>query len=106
MRAHTHTFRNCTPLSGSANPRATPLPNTIINGGRAFAKAQHKSNLPHPGPDDVGKAALKQSLLDGEGMAVDDVDGAVEVFMQAGDALLFSDAIAHGSARRVNEGYR
>lgn len=54
----------------------------------------------------MGKAALKQSLLDGEGMAVDDVDGAVEVFMQAGDALLFSDAIAHGSARRVNEGYR
>lgn len=62
--------------------------------------------MPHPGPDDAGKAALKQSLLDGEGMAVDEVDGAVEVFMQAGDALLFSDAIAHGSARRVNAGYR
>lgn len=38
--------------------------------------------------------------------SVDDVEGAVEVHLNAGDALLFVDAIAHGSARRVNPGER
>lgn len=28
------------------------------------------------------------------------------MFMRAGDALLFSDATAHGSAKRINEGVR
>ena len=32
--------------------------------------------------------------------------GMQEVDMEAGDALLFTDAITHGSARRVNEGER
>eukprot|EP01048_Picozoa_sp_COSAG05_P003910 COSAG05_NODE_192_length_14608_cov_6.266386_11_plen_100_part_00 len=66
----------------------------------------HKSNLPHPGPNEDGKAALKQALSEGQGMAVDGHPGAVEVFMQKGDALLFTDAVAHGSARRINEGFR
>ena len=39
-------------------------------------------------------------------MTVDTVEGAVEVTMQAGDALLFVDAICHGASPRVNEGQR
>ena len=41
-----------------------------------------------------------------EGATVEGIEGAVEVHMQAGDAILFVDGIAHGSARRVNEGER
>lgn len=36
----------------------------------------------------------------------EDVEGAVEVHLRAGDALLFVDALAHGSAARVNPGER
>ena len=37
---------------------------------------------------------------------VDGVDGAVEIHLKAGDALLFVDRISHGSAERVNAGER
>ncbi|MBP6508329.1 MAG: hypothetical protein KA257_12260, partial [Opitutaceae bacterium] len=38
--------------------------------------------------------------------SVDGVPGAIEAHMQAGDALVFVDAMSHGSARRVNAGER
>jgi len=40
------------------------------------------------------------------GTSVDRITGAVEVYLNAGDAILFVDAIMHGSASRVNEGQR
>jgi hypothetical protein len=88
--------------------------------------------VPHPGAGDEN--SIRDVLKRGEGLAADCYPGAIEVFMKAGDALLFSgahacyghtclhscfllvlslnssccvaDAIAHGSARRVNHGYR
>ncbi len=39
-------------------------------------------------------------------LTVDDIEGAVECHLETGDALLFVDAIAHGSARRTNPGNR
>ncbi|MEM7129468.1 MAG: phytanoyl-CoA dioxygenase family protein [Chloroflexota bacterium] len=57
----------------------------------------HKSNFAHP---DYGKHTI------GEGGSVDAIEGAVEVHMEPGDALLFVDAICHGSARRTNPGER
>ena len=39
-------------------------------------------------------------------LSTDGVVGAEEVHMKAGDALLFVDAIMHGSARRTNAGER
>ena len=33
-------------------------------------------------------------------------EGAIEVHMDAGDALLFADAICHGSTKRSNEDQR
>ncbi len=53
----------------------------------------HKSNFPHPktGSDSLG---------------LDEMEEAVEVHMQAGDALLFVDALGHGSATRTNPGER
>ncbi len=37
---------------------------------------------------------------------LEDVEGAVEVYYKAGDALLFADCMAHGSAERRNDGER
>ncbi len=37
---------------------------------------------------------------------MDNVEGAIEVHLNAGDVILFVDAICHGSAARVNPGER
>jgi len=61
----------------------------------------HKSNFAHPQTDDhnVGEYNCDNDSADG-------IEGAVEVFMEPGDALLFVDAICHGSAKRANSGTR
>lgn len=69
------------------------------DGATMVIPASHKSNFVHP---DVAKHSMKA----GEVRSVDDVEGAIEVHLEAGDALLFVDAISHGSARRVNPGER
>ena len=43
---------------------------------------------------------------DNGGGSTEDVEGAVEVHMNEGDALLFVDALCHGSARRISSGQR
>lgn len=69
------------------------------DGATMVIPASHKSNFVHP---DVAKHSMKS----GEVRSVDDVEGAIEVHLEAGDALLFVDAISHGSAKRVNPGER
>lgn len=66
------------------------------DGATMVIPGSHKSNLPHP---------HFEGMVYGED-SVDGVAGAVEVHLKAGDAILFVDAIAHGSAERVNEGQR
>lgn len=51
----------------------------------------HKSNLPHPNAGDYSK-------LD----RMDNLDGAVPVLLNAGDALLFVDGLMHGGSSRTN----
>lgn len=58
----------------------------------------HKSNLLHP--------AFLTGADWSKGGSVDGIPGAIEVYLQAGDAILFVDATCHGSARRVNPGRR
>ena len=41
-----------------------------------------------------------------EDTGLEEVEGAVEVYYKAGDALLFVDCMAHGSAQRINDGER
>ena len=65
------------------------------DGGTMVIPGSHKSNIIHP----AFEAGRGRSGL-GE------VEGAKEVHYKAGDALLFSDCMAHGSALRVNEGMR
>ena len=63
------------------------------DGATMVIPGSHKSNFPHPhkGNDAIG---------------LDQVEDAIEVHMNAGDALLFVDALCHGSATRTNPGER
>jgi hypothetical protein len=69
------------------------------DGATMVIPASHKANFVHPDTE-------AHHMRFGEVRSVDDVEGAIEVHMEAGDALLFVDAINHGSARRVNSGER
>ena len=58
----------------------------------------HKSNISHP--------ELQGAAISTTPTSVDHVTGAVQVFLEPGDAILFVDAIMHGSAKRTNAGQR
>jgi hypothetical protein len=68
------------------------------DGATMVIPGSHKSNFPHP--------HFEKHRMFGEQASVDGAVGAIEVHMKTGDALLFVDAIAHGSARRTNPGTR
>ncbi len=68
------------------------------DGATMVIPGSHKSNIAHPQTVALDKR--------GEALSVDGVEGAIECHMKAGDALMFVDAIAHGSARRTNPGQR
>lgn len=69
------------------------------DGATMVIPGSHKSNVMHP---EFGRAQMTTE----DGTSVDGITGAVEVHLNAGDAILFVDAIMHGSARRVNAGQR
>lgn len=68
------------------------------DGGTRILPGSHKSNLPHP----VFARPYDERVHDEDEV----VEGSIEVNMQAGDALMFVDAISHGATRRVNPGER
>lgn len=68
------------------------------DGPTMVVPGSHKANFPHPD-------AFKH-MIGGEKQSVDGVEGAISCYMKAGDALLFVDAISHGSAERTNPGER
>jgi hypothetical protein len=68
------------------------------DGATVIVPGSHKSNLPHP--------VLAGKYEDVMGTSAEGVEGSIEVYLQAGDALLFVDAICHGSAARLNSGQR
>ncbi len=67
------------------------------DGGTMLIPASHKSNFQHPGYEEARM---------GPGRSVDAVEDAVEVYLEAGDVIIFVDALCHGSAKRANEGKR
>lgn len=67
------------------------------DGATMVIPGSHKSNLVHPHYDRHRMA--KDASVDG-------IEGGIEVNLKPGDALLFVDALAHGSAKRVNPGQR
>lgn len=68
------------------------------DGATMVIPGSHKSNIKHP---EFDRAAMADTAT-----SVDGVTGAIEVHLKAGDAILFVDAIMHGSAARVNSGQR
>lgn len=69
------------------------------DGATMVIPGSHKANFNHP---DFEKHKMKAT----EVTSLNDVEGAIEVHLEAGDALVFVDAISHGSARRENPGQR
>lgn len=72
------------------------------DGGTMVIPGSHKANFAHPqvaGADGSGTRDRVQSPMD-------DIEGAVEVHLDAGDVLLFCDGIAHGGSARTTEGER
>ncbi len=67
------------------------------DGATVVVPGSHKSNFIHPA---YATADAKP------GGSAENVEGAVEVLMNSGDALLFVDCMAHGSGKRVNPGVR
>ena len=63
------------------------------DGPTMIIPGSHKSNLIHPAFDEPPES-------------LDEVEGAIEVPLNAGDAILFVDCAAHGAARRTNPGQR
>jgi len=67
------------------------------DGATVIVPGSHKSDLPHPETaNDIGQ----------DFGSTENLEGAIEVHLKAGDALLFNDAVLHGSAARVNPGQR
>jgi hypothetical protein len=68
------------------------------DGATMVIPGSHKSNFRHPQFDEF--------RIKAEMTSADQVEGAIEVHLNKGDAILFVDAISHGSAARVNDGER
>ena len=88
-------FRNGAFMCGQINVLVALTDIGPGDGATMVIPGSHKSNFKHPG--------YAQCRETGR---MDGVEAAIEVYMKAGDALLFVDAICHGSATRVNSGER
>ena len=66
------------------------------DGPTMIVPGSHKANFPHP---DTLKPWEERREMD-------KMQGAVEAYLEKGDALLFVDALSHGSATRTNPGER
>jgi hypothetical protein len=68
------------------------------DGPTVVIPGSHKSNFVHP----TFEKGYENMLADPPEL----VEGTVPVYLKAGDALLFVDALCHGGASRVNPGIR
>ena len=67
------------------------------DGATVVIPGSHKSDFAHP------MQSVEGGISSGPG---EQLEGAAEVHLKAGDALLFNDAVCHGSAQRINSGQR
>lgn len=65
------------------------------DGPTMVVPGSHKSNFPHPLAGDYQA-----------GDRMDSLPGAIPLYLDAGDALLFVDGLMHGGSSRTNEGER
>ena len=69
------------------------------DGGTVVIPSSHKSNIQHP---EYKKNKMKKNNVS----SAEKMTGSLEVFLDAGDVLLFVDSLCHGSAKRTNRGER
>lgn len=72
------------------------------DGATMVVPASHKSAFSHP----QTRANKQRQQQAGEPESAEGLTGAIEVHLAAGDALIFTDHIMHGSAARRNPGQR
>jgi hypothetical protein len=89
-------FRNGSFMCGQINILIALTDIGPGDGATMVIPGSHKSNFRHPYVTNHQK----------NGATMEGAEAAIEVYMKAGDALLFVDAICHGSATRVNAGER
>ncbi|MGH3144922.1 MAG: phytanoyl-CoA dioxygenase family protein [Rubrobacter sp.] len=63
------------------------------DGPTMIVPGSHKSNFPHPGQGDYAS-----------GDRMDELEGAIPLYLEKGDALLFVDGLMHGGSSRTNAG--
>lgn len=68
------------------------------DGGTRILPGSHKSNFMHP----AFEVDFNTRMRAGD----ESIEGAIDVELQAGDALMFVDALCHGASKRVNPGER
>lgn len=73
------------------------------DGATMVIPGSHKANFIHPAF--LLRDQAHEWSNEGGGSA-EDVEGAIEIHLRAGDALVFVDALCHGSAKRQNPGER
>jgi len=70
------------------------------DGGTTVVPGSHKAHEIHPALQGGEQQVYNDDIVAGEQL------GMVEVHLKAGQALMFTDAISHGSSERVNAGER
>lgn len=70
------------------------------DGATVVVPSSHKSHMVHPAMLAEGQHIYRDDAPAGEALMTQ------EVHLKAGDALMFTDALSHGSAARVNGGER
>jgi len=69
------------------------------DGGTVVIPSSHKANFKHPEFD-------KNRMLKGKLSHAQSMTASKEIYLKAGDGLLFVDSLCHGSTKRVNKGER
>lgn len=70
----------------------------MADGPTIVIPGSHKSNIEHP--------VFQKGYLNMLGDPPEGVEGAIPVFLRAGDALVFVDSLCHGGASRTKPGIR
>jgi len=69
------------------------------DGGTVVIPSSHKANFKHPEFD-------KNRMFKGKLSHAELMTASKEIYLEAGDGLLFVDSLCHGSTKRVNKGER
>ena len=69
------------------------------DGGTVVIPSSHKSNIQHP---EYKTNVMKKNKI----TSAETMTASIEIYLKAGDGLIFVDSLCHGSAKRVNKGER